>query len=51
MAQRKKIKKKDDVLIDISEVTGQAEDFFERHQRLILIGVTALVVVVGGYLV
>jgi len=51
MAQRKKTnKKQDDVLINISEVTGQAEDFFEKHQKLILIGVTALVVIFGGYM-
>jgi TolA-binding protein len=51
MAQRKKkSKKKDEVLIDITEVTGQAEDFFEKYQKQIMIGVTALVVIVGGYL-
>jgi TolA-binding protein len=51
MAQRKKkTAKQEDVLIDIKEVTGQAEDFFERYQKQILIGVTALVVIVGGYL-
>ena len=50
MAQRKKSKKQEEVLIDITEVTGQAEDFFEKHQKQILIGVTALVVIVGGYL-
>lgn len=51
MAQRKKSnKQQDDVLIDISEVTGQAEDFFEKYQKQILIGVVALVVVVGGWL-
>ena len=50
MAQRKKSKKQDDVLIDITEVTGQAEDIFEKYQKEILIGVTALVVLVGGWL-
>jgi TolA-binding protein len=51
MAQRKKsTKKQEEVLIDISEVTGQAEDFYEKHQKPILIGVIALVVIVGGYL-
>lgn len=51
MAQRKKSnKKQDDVLIDITEVTGQAEDLFEKYQKEILIGVVALVVIVGGWL-
>ena len=51
MAQRKKSKKEqEDVLIDISEVTGQAEDVFEKYQKEILIGVVALVVIVGGWL-
>ncbi len=50
MAQRKKTKKQEEVLIDITEVTGQAEDFFEKYQREILIGVAALVVIVGGWL-
>lgn len=51
MAQRKKkSKKQDEVLIDITEVTGQAEDFLERYQKQILIVVTAIVVIVGGYL-
>jgi TolA-binding protein len=51
MAQRKKSKKEqEEILIDISEVTGQAEDFFEKYQKQILIGISALVVIVGGYL-
>ena len=51
MAQRKKsVKKQDDVLIDISEVTGHAEDFYEKYQKQILIAVAAIVVIVGGYL-
>ncbi len=51
MAQRKKkSKKQEGLLIDITEVTGQAEDFFERYQKQILIGITALVVIAGGYL-
>lgn len=52
MAQRKrKSKKEDDVLIDITEVTGQAEDFMEKYQKQIFIGVTALVVLIGGYFI
>jgi len=48
--RKKKSNKQDEVLIDLTEVTGKAEDFFERYQKQILIGVTALVVIVGGYL-
>ncbi len=50
MAQRKKKKKDEEVLIDITEVTGQAEDVFEKYQKEILIGIVALVVIVGGWL-
>lgn len=49
MAQRKKTKKDEEVLIDITEVTGQAEDFFEKYQKQLLIGAIALVVLVGGW--
>ena len=52
MAKRKrKSKKEEEVLIDITEVTGQAEDFMEKYQKQIFIGITALVVLVGGYFV
>ncbi len=52
MAQRKrKTKKQEEVLLDITEVTGQAEDFLERYQKQIFIGLTALVVLVGGYFI
>ncbi len=51
MAQRKKAKKKqDDVLIDITEVTGQAGDFLEKHQKQVMIAVSALIIIVGGYM-
>lgn len=50
MAQRKKTKKEEDVLIDITQVTGQAEDFFEKYQKPLLIGIAAVVVLVGGWL-
>lgn len=51
MAKRKKNTKKqnEEVLIDITEVTGQAEDFFERNQQSILIAVAAFALIVGGY--
>ena len=53
MAKRKKNKKKqnEEVLLDITEVTGQAEDFFERNQQRILIGLVAFALLVGGYFV
>ncbi|MEY3367439.1 MAG: hypothetical protein RI973_594 [Bacteroidota bacterium] len=51
MAQRKKTtKKQDDVLIDLTEVTGQAEDFFQKYQKQIMIVAGTLVAVLGGYL-
>ncbi|MBI1226837.1 MAG: tetratricopeptide repeat protein [Bacteroidetes bacterium] len=50
MAQRKKTAKQDDVLIDISEVSGQAEDFFEKYQKQILIIGGSLLLIVGGWL-
>jgi tetratricopeptide (TPR) repeat protein len=50
MAQRKKTAKQDDVLIDISEVSGQAEDFFQRYQKQILIVGGAILLIVGGWL-
>lgn len=52
MAKRKKKnkKKQDEVLLDITEVTGQAGDYYERNQKMIMGIVVGLVVVVGGYL-
>lgn len=50
MAQRKKTTKQDDVLIDISEVTGQAENFYTQYQKQILGIGGALVLIVGGWL-
>lgn len=51
MAKRKrKSQKEEEVLIDITEVTGQAEDFLEKYQKQIFIGITAIVVLFGGYL-
>ena len=50
MAKRKKNKKKDDdVLLDLTQVTGQAEDFFERNQQTIMIGAILIALVFGGY--
>lgn len=51
MAQRKKTSKaEEDVLIDISEVSGQAEDFFEKYQKQILMVGGALALIIGGWL-
>lgn len=50
MAQRKKTAKQDDVLIDISEVSGQAEDFFGKYQKQLLIAGGAILLIVGGWL-
>ncbi|MCC6723364.1 MAG: tetratricopeptide repeat protein [Saprospiraceae bacterium] len=50
MAQRKKTTQQDDVLIDISEVTGQAENFFEQYKKQILIIGGGLLLLVGGWL-
>ncbi len=52
MAKRKKNKKvkDDEILLDITEVTGQAEDYFEKNQKPIIIAVFAFVIIVGGYL-
>ena len=50
MAQRKKAKKQDEILVDISEVTGKAEDFYQKNQKPLLIGVAALVIIVGGWM-
>lgn len=50
MAQRKKTAKQDDVLIDISEVSGHAEDFFQKYQKQILIAGGAILLIVGGWL-
>ncbi len=50
MAQRKKsAKKQEEILLDITEVTGQAEDFFEKYQKQILAVVAVLALGVGGW--
>ncbi len=50
MAQRKKTSKQDEVLIDITEVSGQAEDFFEKYQKQILIIGGSLLLIIGGWM-
>lgn len=49
MAKRKgSTKKQDETLVDIVEVRENAQDFFERNQRLILGIVGAIVILAGG---
>lgn len=50
MAKRKKKKQADEVLVDVVEVREQAGDFFERNQNYIFGALTAIVLVIGGYL-
>jgi len=40
----------DDTLVDIVEVKEQAQDFFERHQNLVIGGLAAVLLLIGGYL-
>jgi predicted negative regulator of RcsB-dependent stress response len=40
---------KEDVLIDVAEVTHEAQSWFEKNQKLLLGGIGALVVLVGGW--
>ena len=54
MARRKKIKKKkqdDDLLVDLTEVGGQAGEWYENNQKTILGVAIALVLCVVGYYV
>lgn len=41
---------KDDTLIDIVDVKDQATDFFERHQKPIVYGFSAILLLIGGWL-
>jgi tetratricopeptide (TPR) repeat protein len=47
MAKRNK-KASDDTLMDIGEKTEQAQDFYDKNQSLILGGLLAFVLIVGG---
>lgn len=49
MAKRRKNTKKDETLVDLVEVTEQAQDFFERNQRILSIVGGALLLIVGGF--
>jgi tetratricopeptide (TPR) repeat protein len=48
MARRKK-KRRDETLVDIVEVGGQAQDFFDRYQKLIVGAVIFVALAVGGF--
>ncbi|HMP31198.1 MAG TPA: hypothetical protein PKD85_16445, partial [Saprospiraceae bacterium] len=39
----------DDEILDLGEVTKEASDFYEKNQNLILGGLIALALLVGGY--
>ena len=41
--------KKEDVLIDVAEVTHEAQHWFDKYKKPILIGAGALVVIVAGW--
>ena len=41
----------DDELVDLAEVTKGASDFYEKNQKLILGGLVAFALIVGGYFV
>jgi tetratricopeptide (TPR) repeat protein len=50
MAKRRIIPKNtDDTLIDLEEVTGNAKNFLDRYQNILLIAVTGIAVLVGGF--
>lgn len=46
--RRKKKNQEEDTLVDIVEVSGQAQDFFERNQNTILGGLAVIVLLIGG---
>jgi len=50
MARRRKEKAKDETLVDIVEVKGSMQDYFEGNKMLILGGIAALILLVGGYM-
>ncbi len=50
MARRRKVKEKDETLVDIVEVKGSLEESFANNKMLILGGIAALILLVGGYM-
>ncbi len=49
--KRKQVKKNADTLIDLTQAKTKATGFFEENQKLILGGLAALVIIVGGWFV
>ncbi len=49
-AQNSNLPEDDDTLVDIVEVKEQAQDFFEKHQNLVIGGLAVLLLLIGGYL-
>lgn len=50
MARRRKEKVQDETLVDIVEVKGSLQDYFENNKMLVLGGIAALVLLLGGYM-
>lgn len=50
MAIRRNKKKNDDILVDLGEVGGSAQDYLDQNQNKLIGILAALLVVVGGYL-
>jgi len=50
MARRRKEKDQDETLVDIEEVRGSMLDYFENNKMLVLGGIAALILLVGGYM-
>ena len=50
MARRKKKQQAEETLVDLVEVKGQASDFFEENQNKLLMGLAALLLLVGAYI-
>src|SRR5688572_7202240 len=49
--KRKQVKKNSDTLIDLTQAKSQATGFFEENQKLILGGLAALIIIVGGWFI
>lgn len=49
MAIRRNKKKTDETLVDLVEARDSAQDFLDKNQNGLLIGLTAIVLLVGGY--
>lgn len=52
MAKRnRRNKKQEDTIVDLVEARGQAQDFFQRNQLMVIAVAAGLAILVGGYLV